>query len=66
MLTIFVAIALTDTYLTGNIIERIGSVQEQENYKQLEILRDEFLYTETNLMDLQKLIASIQDLFKTK
>ncbi|CAO3641058.1 unnamed protein product [Mucor hiemalis] len=64
--TIKRAIALSDTYLAGNIIERMSSVQEQEIYKHLEILRDAFLNTDTDLMDPQKLIASIQDLFKTK
>lgn len=64
--TIKRAISLSETYVEGKLIERTKTEEEQEKYKQLEAIRDDFLSSDATLMDPQGLITSIQDLFKTK
>lgn len=60
------AIELSDLFIQGKSMTKISSVQDEESYKMLEIIKDDFLERDVDQLNPQELIASVQALFKKK
>lgn len=58
------AVALSKNYAEGNPIKKIYSLQDEENYKMLELIKTEFLERDINQVNPYDLISSIESLFK--
>lgn len=60
------AIELSDLFIQGKSMTKISSVQDEESYKMLEIIKNDFLERDVDQLNPQELIASVQALFKKK
>ncbi|KAG2200478.1 hypothetical protein INT47_011458 [Mucor saturninus] len=62
--TIERAVELSENYIQGAPIKKVYSLQDEENYKMLELIRNEFLERDINQVNPYDLISSIGSLFK--
>jgi DNA mismatch repair protein MSH5 len=63
-LVICTAIELSELYIQEKPINKITSLQDEKNYKMLEIIKNEFLETYIDQLNPLDLITSIESLFK--